>query len=134
MVTDKTSTYMSPAGKEFALAAGRLSGINPASRIIDLGCGYGDSACNLASEFRCRVTAFDSSRDNIEFARKQAVERSVSHLIDFRIGDICKADYGKDLYDLILAEGGIFSFIGREKGLKLAIRCVRLWAGWRFPT
>ncbi len=129
MVTDITSNYTSPAGREFTLAAGRLSGVNPASKALDLGCGYGDGACSLAAEFRCRVTALDSSKENIEFARQFAIERGVSHLIDFRAEDVLEADYGPDPYDLALAEGGILSFIGRRKGLHLA-HSLLAPAGW----
>jgi SAM-dependent methyltransferase len=120
MVTDTASNYTSPAGREFTLAAGRLAGVNPASRSIDLGCGYGDAACSLAAEYRCRVVAIDIAEENIEFARRQAVERGVSHLIDLRVGDVLAADFGPAPADLVLAEGGLFSFIGRRRGMELA--------------
>jgi ubiquinone/menaquinone biosynthesis C-methylase UbiE len=120
MVTDIASNYSSPAGKEFTLAAGRLSAMTPATRAIDLGCGYGDGATNLASEFHCRVTAIDSMLENIEFARQLAIEKGVSHLIDFKTGDLLEADYGKEPFDLVLAEGGILSYTGRRRGLELA--------------
>jgi ubiquinone/menaquinone biosynthesis C-methylase UbiE len=127
MVTDITSNYSSPAGKEFTLAAGRLAGINPSSRVLDMGCGYGDAACNLAAEFRCRVQAIDLSQENIELARQNAIERKVSHLIDFKVEDVLAANYAEHPFDLLLAEGGIFSFIGRSRGLELASQ----WLGSR---
>jgi len=120
MVTDITSNYTSPAGKEFTLLAGRLSAMTPASRAIDLGCGYGDGAINLASEFRCRVRAIDISAENIEVARQLAVEKGVSHLIDFMVGDVLAVDTGTQPFDLALAEGGILSFVGRRNGLERA--------------
>jgi 2-polyprenyl-3-methyl-5-hydroxy-6-metoxy-1,4-benzoquinol methylase len=121
MVTDSTSNYTSPAGKEFTLVAGRLSAMTPATRAIDLGCGYGDGATNLATDFRCRVTAIDMSKENIEFARQQAIEKGVSHLIDFRAGDVLAVDAGSEQpFDLVLAEGGVLSYVGRRRGLELA--------------
>jgi SAM-dependent methyltransferase len=120
MVTDITSNYTSPAGKEFTLLAGKLAGINPASTVVDMGCGYGEAACNLAQEFRCRVKALDANAENIDFGREQSVERGVSHLIDFQVQDVLSADFRTEPADLVLAEGGIFSFVGRRKGLELA--------------
>lgn len=120
MVTDPKTNYTSPAGKEFTFAAARFAGINPSSRVLDIGCGYGEGACNLASEFRCKVTANDISKENLEFARMIAVERNVSHLISFEQADIIKSDYSKNPFDLIVAEGGVFSFISRRKGLSLS--------------
>jgi 2-polyprenyl-3-methyl-5-hydroxy-6-metoxy-1,4-benzoquinol methylase len=126
MVTDLHSNYSSPAGKEYSIAAGRLALINPASRVLDMGCGYGDGATNLAQEFRCRVAAIDLSEENIGFARSLAVDKGVSHLINFETGNILDADYSQEPFDLVLAEGGVLSFISREKGLSLA-------ASWLAP-
>lgn len=120
MVTDNKSSYTSPAGKEFTLTAGRFAGIHPASRVLDVGCGYGEGICNLTNEFRCKGVALDISEENIECAQELAVERRVSHLITFKHLDVLKADFNSDPFDLICAEGGILSFIGREKGLSLA--------------
>ncbi|MBD3314786.1 MAG: methyltransferase domain-containing protein [Chitinivibrionales bacterium] len=120
MVTDISTNYTSPAGKDYTIAAGRFAGINPAARVLDMGCGYGESSCNIASEFRARVTSVDISEENIEFAREYAVRKAVSHLITFHIGDIMETNLGGEPFDLILAEGGIFSFIGRRRGLALS--------------
>lgn len=120
MVTDISSNYTSPAGKEFTIAAGRLAGIHPASRVLDMGCGYGEGACNLASEFRCRVTALDISKENIEIAQQNSVKKNISHLIDFVQQDILTSNFSDEPFDLILAEGGILSFVGRRRGLEIA--------------
>ncbi|MBN1600532.1 MAG: methyltransferase domain-containing protein [Chitinispirillaceae bacterium] len=123
------SRYTSPAGRECTLAAARLSGVNPSSTVLDMGCGYGEGACTLASEFRCKISAIDISDENIAFAQKMAVERHVSHLINFKVMDILKADYSTTPFELVLAEGGVLSFVGREKGIDTA----RSWLvprGW----
>jgi len=120
MVTDIHSNYTSPAGKEFSFAAARFAGINPSSRVLDMGCGYGEAACNLAAEFRCRVVACDGSRENIDIGQSAAVERNISHLITFEVRDILEADYCETPFELVLAEGGVLSCIGRREGLRFA--------------
>ena len=129
MVTDIYSNYTSPASRECTLAAGRFAAVNPASRVLDMGCGYGDGACTLAKEFRCKVTAMDISPENIDAARQLAIEKRVSHLITFEQKDILTADYATEPFELVLAEGGTFSFIGRRKGLQLANRWL-IARGW----
>ncbi len=126
MVTDPHSNYSSPAGKEFTLAAGYFAGINPSSRIADLGCGYGEGACTMAGQFRCRVTAIDINEENIEYARQSAIKKNVSHLISFEHQDILSADFSPEPFELILAEGGILSYISRAKGFAKA-------ASWLLP-
>jgi SAM-dependent methyltransferase len=132
MVTDNNSSYLSPAGKEFSFAAARFAGVNPSSRVLDIGCGYGECACNLASEFRCRVTACDNIPENIRKAQDVAVDRGVSHLITFETIDILDADYSEEPFELLLAEGGVLSYISRSRGLKLAGKWLvdRGWIGF----
>lgn len=122
MVTDPNSNYTSPAGRECTLAAGRFALLTPASRVLDLGCGFGAGACTLAQEFRCKVNAIDMSEENIGIARSFAEEKGVSHLITFTADDILAADYSKHPFDMVLAEGGVLSYVSREKGLALAAR------------
>jgi SAM-dependent methyltransferase len=118
MVTDIHSNYTSPAGRECTLAAGRFAAVHPGSLALDIGCGYGEGAAVLAREFRCRVKAIDSNPENVAFARELAIERHVSHLIEFQTGDVLQADYRDDVFDLIMAEGGVLSFLGRRAGLE----------------
>jgi SAM-dependent methyltransferase len=126
MVTDLHSNYSSPAGKEFTLTAGYFAGINPASRILDLGCGYGDGSCNMAQQFRCKVIALDISEENIGLARQLAEAKNVSHLITFETKNLLEADFIDEPFELVLAEGGVFSFVSRSKGLERT-------ASWLLP-
>lgn len=120
MVTDIHTNYTSPAGKEFTFAAARFAGINPSSHVLDIGCGYGDGACNLATEFRCRIIACDNNRENVEIGRQISIKRNVSHLITFEYKDITKTEFADATFELILAEGGVLSYINRRNGLQLA--------------
>ncbi len=127
MVTETNTGYTSPAGKEFTMTAGRLSCIYPGARVLDMGCGYGEGACNLAQEFRCRVTAVDNNNESIEYARQRAIERGVSHLIEFRTEDILQTSFPAESFEAVFSEGGVFSLISREEGLKRA----HFWLGPR---
>lgn len=120
MVTESMSGYTSPAGREFTLTAGRFAGIHPASRVLDMGCGFGEGVCNLVTEFRCRATAVDISEESLALCRDLAVERKVSHLVDLVCCDVLRADFSHDAFDLIMAEGGVLSFVGRREGLRTA--------------
>jgi cyclopropane fatty-acyl-phospholipid synthase-like methyltransferase len=106
-----------------------MSGANPASTVLDMGCGYGEAACLFAGEFRCKVITVDASEENIATARRLAAERHVSHLITFIAADLLTCDFSKQPVDLVLAEGGIFSFISRKRGLRLAAAWLQK-SGW----
>jgi len=120
MVTDLKTNYTSPAGGEFTRVAARVSGVNPASTVLDMGCGYGEASATIAAEFRCRVTAVDNNPENIELAKALCMERKIGHLVTFESKDLLACDFAENKFDLVLAEGGIFSFISRREGLRLA--------------
>ncbi len=122
MIDEELTAYTSPAGREFTLAAARFAGVNPGSRVLDVGCGYGEGACSLAAGIRCRVTAIDTSEENIRAGRERAVQRGISHLVTFERADALQSDFSDEPFDLVLAEGGVLSFLGRSVGLELAHR------------
>ncbi|MFW5960054.1 MAG: class I SAM-dependent methyltransferase, partial [Chitinivibrionales bacterium] len=87
--------------------------------VLDLGCGYGSGICNIVKHFGSKGTAVDISPANIELAKNRARETGVDEKIEFIQADIKDMDLSDKKYDLILAEGGILSFIGRSFGLNL---------------
>ncbi len=119
MVTDIKSCYTSPAGKEFTLIAGRFAGVTPGSKILDAGCGYGAGVTNIVENFCCQALAIDNNSDNIDIARSSAEDKKISHLIEFVGNDVRTLEERNEKFDLILAEGGILSLLGRENGLEL---------------
>ncbi len=129
MVTDLSSNYTSPAGRECTMAAGKFAMISPASRVLDLGCGYGEGAVTIASEFRASVTAIDTSLENLVFAKEYARSRGVAHLITFLHEDITTFQNTADPFDLVLVEGGVLSFVNRRVGIAKAreFLCPRGW-------
>jgi len=129
MVTDVKSNYTSPAGKEFTLVAGRFAGISPASKVLDIGCGYGDGVCNIVSEFRCKATAIDINEDNIKLAQNAAEQKRISHLITFKTGDILKEPLFDKNFDLVLAEGGVLTMLERQKSVEIISELLAI-RGW----
>ncbi len=104
MVTDKKCNYPSPAGKEFVLTGARFAGVNPSSNVLCLGCAFGESVCDLASEFRCKISAFDSDKLKVDTAQSLAIKKKVSHLISFS-SDFPSPSLEKGTFELAFLEG-----------------------------
>jgi SAM-dependent methyltransferase len=71
------------ATSELASAAG----IEPSTRVLDLGCGIGGPARYLAARFGCRATGVDFSPDFIEAATYLTARCGLSDRIAFQVGD-----------------------------------------------
>lgn len=63
------------------------AGLGPRARVLDLGCGKGAVAVELARRNGCRVTGIDACEPFVESARALAERRGVAHRCVFRVGD-----------------------------------------------
>jgi ubiquinone/menaquinone biosynthesis C-methylase UbiE len=63
-------------------------GLKPRHHILELACGKGALAVELASTIGCRITALDAYPPFIDAARELAARRNVAHLCTFRTADI----------------------------------------------
>lgn len=62
--------------------------LNIKSKVLDLGCGKGAVAVNLAKEFECQVHGIDAMPEFIEEAKFWVDKYHQSHLCTFKVGDI----------------------------------------------
>jgi ubiquinone/menaquinone biosynthesis C-methylase UbiE len=116
MITDDFD-YLAPGGRSYTMASGLLARLKKNSRALEIACGRGEAACTLAGEFKCRVDAFDIDPVMIEYARAKADKFQMSDHINFFVKDGRDMDFGEGKYDMVLAEGGALTYIGREEGI-----------------
>ena len=74
--------------------------INANSRVIDIGCASGKTACYLAWNYGCNVIGVDILPGMVERARAEGVTGRVK----FKGGDAQKLPLGDDLFDIVLGE------------------------------
>ena len=117
--------YLAPGGKEYTLTAGQLAGLNKKSKVLDIACGHGAASLNLARKFGCRATAIDIEESFIAEGAALAKKEKLDKLINFIAGDFNKQKFNAASFDMIIAEGGALSYIGRGPGLKRAHRLLK---------
>ncbi len=110
--------YLAPGGRSFTLTSGTLARLNKKSRVLELASGRGAAACALAERFGCRVEGFDIDPNSVEIAGAKAAEIGLDGLVSIAVKDGRNMDFGNGFYDLILAEGGALTYIGREEGIE----------------
>ena len=122
MITDDFD-YLAPGGRSFTLTSGLIARLSKKSRVLEIASGKGEAACALAQQFGCKVEGFDIDPNIVSYASDKAYDLKLTTLLSFEVKDGKAMDFGTGHYDLILAEGGALSYIGREKGIE---RCANL--------
>jgi ubiquinone/menaquinone biosynthesis C-methylase UbiE len=100
--------YQSPGGRTFLIGASMLGGIARGATALDVSCGIGQAAVDLAEAFGCKVTAFDNFPPYLAFGRQLAVNRKVSKLVSFMEldGEAVRSAFEASSFDVVLGMGG----------------------------
>jgi ubiquinone/menaquinone biosynthesis C-methylase UbiE len=70
-------------------------------RILDAGCGLGDTAFWLAKSFAVRVVGVSNSESNIHRCRELAEDLDLRHLTDFRVADLMTSVFPEGAFDSV---------------------------------
>ena len=96
--------YFHLGGSDATRALIDLCPINANSRVIDIGCATGKTACYLARRYGCNVTGVDILPAMVERAKERARAEGVTGRVAFKVGDAQKLPLGDDLFDVVLGE------------------------------
>ena len=86
-------------------------------RILDVGCGSGIPAMELAKLSRGHITGIDIDRSSLDKFRKKVKEIGLMKQIEIVEKSMSNLDFPHEHFDIIWAEGSIAA-IGFEEGLK----------------
>jgi sarcosine/dimethylglycine N-methyltransferase len=81
----------------------RRAGVTAGTSVLDMGSGTGGPACYLAQQFGCHIVGVDISAVGHAQAVARARDARVSHLVQFRLGDIHAVALPLASFDVILS-------------------------------
>ncbi|MHA2224160.1 MAG: class I SAM-dependent methyltransferase [Candidatus Hodarchaeales archaeon] len=94
--------------------------------VLDVACGSGNTACDIAREYGCLVKGIDASEIMIANAKKRAIKRNIEELVEFRIGDIFDLPFEDETFNAAIFESVLNVLTGnRNHALKEVVRVVR---------
>lgn len=73
-----------------------LGGVTEGTRVIDAGCGIGETACWLAEQRGATVTGLNITDTQLETARERAKQRGVADQVEFRLDDFTEMETVSD--------------------------------------
>ncbi len=122
----------------FGAAALKVAAPRPGQRVLDIGCGCGDTSIDLARIVGAEgsVLGVDVSQPMLDVARARAAAEQISHL-EFHGADASEVELPAN-HDLLFSRFGVMffydpskSFSQLRKALKAGGRCV--FVCWRAP-
>jgi 27-O-demethylrifamycin SV methyltransferase len=75
--------------------------LEPGKRVLDVGCGTGNPAVQLATEYGCQVLGISNSRIGVERARSRARERSAQPNVDFCVASGTANELPNESFDCV---------------------------------
>jgi sarcosine/dimethylglycine N-methyltransferase len=81
----------------------RRAGVTAGTSVLDMGSGTGGPACYLAQQLGCHVLGVDISAVGHEQAVARARDAGVSHLVQFRLGDLHAVALPPASFDVIVS-------------------------------
>lgn len=114
----KDNLRQGPGSEEISLITlSEINNLNSDSKILELGCGTGNSALLLADKIGCEVTAVDIFPEFLEVLENKINSSDKQLKIKTLVASFDKLDFYEE-FDLIWSEGAIYN-IGFENGINL---------------
>jgi SAM-dependent methyltransferase len=125
-------TFLALLGKRVIHPGGRrsteelftLARMQAGQQALDVGCGVGTTAIEMARRFRVAVTAVDISPIMLERARSNVRRVSLERDIEFEQGDILALRFLDGTFDRVIAEA-VTMFVDRQRAARELVRVCR---------
>jgi SAM-dependent methyltransferase len=78
--------------------------VNENSKVLEVGCGVGYTACEIARKYRTRVVGIDISEKMVANAKRRAQDLGMENIVEFRVEDAMNLPFGDATYDVVIME------------------------------
>jgi arsenite methyltransferase len=104
---------------------GKLLGLGPGDRVLDVASGVGTSAIFLAQTFGCQVSGVDFSAQNVERAKTNAAEAGLTDLVQFKVGDAEQLPFDENEFEVVICECAFCTFPSKAEAAHQFARVLR---------
>ncbi|MEP7137942.1 MAG: methyltransferase domain-containing protein [Chloroflexota bacterium] len=102
-------------GKGFTQRLAKLSNLQPAMHILDVGGGLGGPARTLALEFGCRVTVVDLTKSYIHAGRMLTALMKLENHVTFQVGDALELSFDDNSFDAVWTQNSGMNIADKER-------------------
>jgi ubiquinone/menaquinone biosynthesis C-methylase UbiE len=113
-----------PGGRRSSEEAFEFARIRAGERVLDVGCGVGTTAVEIAERFGCEVTAVDIDETMLVRAKQAVVEQNLGSRVSVAVGDIQALGFDAESFDVVLVEA-VTMFVDRRRAISELVRVCR---------
>jgi SAM-dependent methyltransferase len=113
-----------PGGRKATYQLIDQAELSPAQEVLDIGCGVGTTAAEIARRFDSRVVAADLSLDMRERAAARVRALALEGRVLVEAADICSLPYADGRFDRVVAEA-VTMFVDRDRAIRELVRVCR---------
>ena len=84
--------------------------LKPNQKVLDIGCGWGTLALDIAKKTQCEVVGITLSENQLKYAQQKAKEMNLENQVEFRLADY--RQFNKK-FDRVVSVG-MFEHVGRK--------------------
>tara|TARA_B100000073_G_scaffold18896_1_gene15020 strand:- start:604 stop:1791 length:1188 start_codon:yes stop_codon:yes gene_type:complete len=84
--------------------------LKPNQKVLDIGCGWGTLAIDIAKKTQCEVVGITLSENQLEYAKQKAKEMNLENQVEFRLADYRQLN---EKFDRVVSVG-MFEHVGRN--------------------
>ncbi|MFD1852127.1 class I SAM-dependent methyltransferase [Oceanobacillus bengalensis] len=96
--------------------------IDKTTSVLDIGCGTGQTAAHIATQYNCQVSAIDNNRTMLEKAKERFF--SLQLPIELQQANAENIPYQENVFDIVLSES-VLSFTDVSKTIQEAHRVLK---------
>lgn len=113
-----------PGGRRSTEELFRLADLQPTHHVLEVGCGVGTTAIEIAERFGCEVTAVDIDPLMLERAQAAVAQRGLDGRVHVEKADIQALQYAESSFDRVVIEA-VTMFVDRPLAAAEVIRVCR---------
>jgi ubiquinone/menaquinone biosynthesis C-methylase UbiE len=114
-----------PGGVKKTDELAEMCRITKNQEVLDVGCGYGKTACYLVKKYECRVTGIDVSKRMIEGSKINAEKEGVEDFVTFEIGNAENICFNNEIFDVVISEGTTVLLMDKNKAIREYVRVTK---------
>ena len=84
--------------------------LKPNQKVLDIGCGWGTLAIDIAKKTQCEVVGITLSENQLEYSKQKAKEMNLENQVEFRLSDYRQLN---EKFDRVVSVG-MFEHVGRK--------------------